>query len=116
MPAAYERHPIRLLFVPESHWWLQVTRREIAPLSAVLPEAANVADDLDDWLDREDITDGVPYLISPALEYDIDLNLYFLRPALVGASRNTQLAAAGRPPIPGLPVVRPRGPRLERRS
>ncbi len=64
------------------------------PLSALLPEAAGAADDLDDWLDREDIPDGVPYLISPDLEYDIDLNRYFLRPALAGASRNTQMAAA----------------------
>jgi hypothetical protein len=80
--------------VPENHWRLQVTRRGLVPLSALLPEAAGAADDLDDWLDREDIPDGVPYLISPDLEYDIDLNRYFLRPALAGASRNTQMAAA----------------------
>jgi len=80
--------------VLENHWRLQLTRRGLAPLSALLPEAAGAADDLDDWLDREDIPDGVPYLISPDLEYDIGLNRYFLRPALVGASRNTQLAAA----------------------
>jgi site-specific recombinase XerD len=80
--------------VLENHWRLQVIRRGLTPLSALLPEATGVADDLDDWLDREDIPDGIPYLISPELEYDIDLNRYFLRPALVGASRNTQLAAA----------------------
>jgi hypothetical protein len=80
--------------VLEYHWRLQVTRRGLAPLSVLLPEVASAADDLDDWLDREDIPDGVPYLISPGLEYDMDLNRYFLRPALVGASRNTQLAAA----------------------
>jgi Phage integrase, N-terminal SAM-like domain len=88
------RQPIRLLSVPENHWRLQVTRRGLAPLSALLPDAAGMANDLDDWLDYEDIPDGVPYLISPDLEYDIDLNRYSLRPALVGASRNTQLAAA----------------------
>ncbi len=71
-----------------------MTRRGLAPLSALLPETGGAADDLDDWLDREDIPDGVPYLISPDLECDIDLNRYFLRPALAGASRNTQLAAA----------------------
>jgi site-specific recombinase XerD len=80
--------------VLDNHWRLQVTRRGLAPLSTLLPEAGGAADDLDDWLDREDIPDGVPYLISPDLEYDIDLNRYFLRPALAGASRNTQLAAA----------------------
>jgi len=80
--------------VLENHWRLQLTRRGLAPLSALLPEAGGAADSLDGWLDREDIPDGVPYLISPDFEYDIGLNRYFLRPALVGASRNTQLAAA----------------------
>src|SRR5437868_13116139 len=50
---------------------------------------------VDDWLDGEDIPDGVPFLISPGLEYEVDLNQYYLRTALVEASRNTQLAAAG---------------------
>jgi len=74
---------------------VEVTRRDLAPLSALLPEAADAWDDLDDWLDAEDIPAGVPFLISPGLEYDVELNRYFLRPALVGSSRNTQLAAAG---------------------
>jgi hypothetical protein len=89
--------------VPEDHWRLEVThRRGLAPLSALLPELGGAWDDLGDWLGREDIPDGVPFLISPGLEYDVDLNRYFLRPAMVGSSRNTQLAAA---PVPGLPVV-----------
>ena len=37
----------------------------------------------------------MPFLVSPALEYDIDLNRYFLRPAMVGAAQDTRLAAAG---------------------
>jgi hypothetical protein len=81
--------------VPEDRWRLEVTRRGLAPLSALLPEAESAEDDLDGWLDRKDIPDGVPFLISPRLEYDVDLNRHFLRPALVGSSRNTQLAAAG---------------------
>jgi site-specific recombinase XerD len=78
----------------EDRWRLEVTCRGLAPLSALLPESDGAWGDLDDWLDREDIPDGVPFLISPGLEYDINLNRYFLRPALVGAARNTQLAAA----------------------
>ncbi len=87
--------------MPENHWWFQVTRRGLAPLSALLPDAAGTADDLDDWLDREDIPDGVPYLISPDHEYDIDLNRYFLRLALMGASRNTEfrLVETGHGPV-----------------
>ncbi len=72
-----------------------MTRRGLTPLSALLPEASGAWDDLDEWLDGEDIQDGVPFLISPGLKYDVELNSYFLRPALVGSSRNTQLAAAG---------------------
>lgn len=79
----------------EERWRVEVTRRGLTPLSVLLPEVAGAWDDLDDWLDGEDIPDGVPFLISPGLEYDTDLNQYFLRPAIVGSSRNTQLAAAG---------------------
>jgi hypothetical protein len=39
------------------------------------------------------VPDGVPFLISPALDFDIDLNRYFLRPAMIGAAQNTQLEA-----------------------
>jgi site-specific recombinase XerD len=81
--------------VAEERWRVEVTRRSLTPLSALLPEVTGAWDDLDDWLDGEDIPDGVPFLISPGLEYDTDLNRYFLRPALVGSSQNTQLAAAG---------------------
>jgi hypothetical protein len=48
----------------------------------LLPEAEAAEDDLDGWLDCEDISDGVPFLISPGLECDVDLNRYFLRPAV----------------------------------
>lgn len=72
-----------------------MTRRGLSPLSALLLEADGAWDDLDDWLDGEDIPDGVPFLISPRLEYEVDLNRYFLRPAMVGSARNTQMAAAG---------------------
>jgi Phage integrase, N-terminal SAM-like domain len=88
---------LRLLPVLEDRWQLEVTRRGLTPLSLLLPGTAgdrDDLDDLDDWLNREDIPDGVPFLISPDLGYDVDLNRYFLRPALVGSSRNTQLAAA----------------------
>jgi Phage integrase, N-terminal SAM-like domain len=81
--------------VAEERWRVEVTRRGLTALSELLPDVAGAWDDLDEWLDGEDIPDGVPFLISPGLEYDTDLNRYFLRPAMVGSSRNTQLAAAG---------------------
>jgi hypothetical protein len=51
-------------------------------------------DDLDSWLDGADVPDGAPCLVW-ALDYDIDLNRYFLRPGMIGAAQNTRLAAAG---------------------
>jgi site-specific recombinase XerD len=87
-----------LLSVTYGQWRVVLTKRGVLRLSELLPEVAEPGgpvDDLDAWLDAEDVPDGVPFLVSPALEYDIDLNRYFLCPALVGSSRNTQLAAAG---------------------
>ncbi len=40
-------------------------------LSELLPDVAEPsgpADDLDAWLDAEDVPDGTPFLVSPALE------------------------------------------------
>ncbi|MEY9926297.1 hypothetical protein ABH926_000919 [Catenulispora sp. GP43] len=46
-------------------------------------------DFVDSWLEE------MPFLISPSMEYDLDLNGYFLASAMVGAAPNTRLAAAG---------------------
>jgi site-specific recombinase XerD len=79
-------------------WRLETTRRGGRRLSMLLPGVQDVlpaeVDDLDGWLDGEDIPDGTPFLVSPQFEYDVDLNGYFLRSALVGAAWNTQIAAA----------------------
>jgi integrase len=75
-----------------------LTRRGLPRLSELLPEVAEpgvAGDDLDAWLDERDVPDGSPFLISAALEYDIDLNRYFLAPVMAGAAQNTRLAAAG---------------------
>lgn len=75
-----------------------LTRRGLPRLSQLLPnvaEAAGAADDLDAWLDEQDVPEGTPFLVSPALGYDIDLNRYFLAPVMAAAAQNTRLAAAG---------------------
>ena len=67
-------------------------------LSELLPgevDPGGLLDDLDAWLDEADLPDGAPFLVSPAQDYDIDLNRFFLRPAMIGAAQNTRLAAAG---------------------
>jgi hypothetical protein len=82
--------------VAEERWRVEVTRRGLTRQSALLPEVAGASDD---WLGGEDIPDGVPFLVAPGLEYDVDLNQYFLRPAMVGSPRNTPLSwpVRGRP-------------------
>ena len=45
------------------------------------------------WMKR-DVPEETPFLISPALDYDIDLNRYFLAPVMAGAAQNTRLATA----------------------
>lgn len=75
-----------------------LTRRGLPRLSELVRGAAEpgvAGDDLDAWLDERDVPEGTPFLISPALEYDIDLNRYFLAPVMAGAAHNTRLAAAG---------------------
>jgi hypothetical protein len=75
-----------------------LTKRGVPRLSELLPgvaEPGGPADDLEAWLDAEDVPDGLPFLVSPALEYDIDLNRYFLRPAMIAAAQHTRLAVAG---------------------
>ncbi len=41
-----------------------------------------------------DILEGTPFLVSPSLEYDVELNRFFHRPTLLGAPWNTQAAYA----------------------
>jgi len=89
---------LRLLSVTGAQWQVVLTRRGMPRLSELLPgevDPGGPIDDLDVWLDREDVPDGVPFLVSPTLDYDIDLNRYFLRPVMIGAALNTRLAAAG---------------------
>ena len=52
---------LRSLSVAEERWRVEVTRRGLSPLSALLLEADGAWDDLDDWLDGEDIPDGFGY-------------------------------------------------------
>ncbi|GAA5766174.1 tyrosine recombinase XerC [Streptosporangium roseum] len=50
--------------------------------------------DLDEWLDRRDVLDGQPFLLSPQGEYDVALNRYFEQIGMATAPWNTQAAHA----------------------
>lgn len=49
---------------------------------------------LGEWLDEEDISDGIPFLIAPDSSFDVSLNMYFQTYRMVMASPHTQEAAA----------------------
>jgi len=48
-----------------------------------------VSDGVRSWLDEAGVPDGLPFLLSPRFEYDVALNSYFHRPALIGAPWNS---------------------------
>ncbi len=48
----------------------------------------------EEWLDEADASEGTPFLLSPGFDYDVELNGYFHRAAMVGAPWNTQAAYA----------------------
>ncbi|MFI6163032.1 hypothetical protein ACIA59_24160 [Micromonospora haikouensis] len=74
-------------------WRVQFTsRRRKQPQEprALFAEMGGVVE----WLDREDIPDGTPFLVAPDGGFDESLNMYFLSYGMVMASPHTQEAAA----------------------
>ncbi|BBZ14576.1 tyrosine-type recombinase/integrase [Mycobacterium branderi] len=57
---------------------------------APLPFVADLPGDWDGWLRRAAIVPGTPFLLSPRLEYDIELNAYFQSGAMIGRALKTQ--------------------------
>lgn len=53
------------------------------------PEIVRSWGGVDAWLDEEGLPDGLPYLLSPQFEYDVDLNAYFRQPHVMVAPWNT---------------------------
>lgn len=46
------------------------------------------------WLVEANLIPGTPFLLSPAFEYDVDLNSYFQQPVMAGAATATQVGYA----------------------
>jgi hypothetical protein len=66
-------------------WHVCFTRRD-------LPGGARVQEwleDWEDWLDRADIVEGTPFLLSPVFDYDVGLNEFFLSAQMQGRPQNT---------------------------
>jgi hypothetical protein len=65
------------------------TSRELPQLDELPWFLRNAPGDPELWLDEAGIPDGVPYLLSPRFEYDIELNAYWLRAELIEAPLNS---------------------------
>jgi hypothetical protein len=76
-------------------WQVHFTRRRL-PLPAELRSLLALWErqELDAWLDVEDIPEGLPFLLNPAGGYDVELNRYFLRAQIPAGPGNTQRAIA----------------------
>jgi len=46
--------------------------------------------DWDDWLRREDLLPGTPFLISPGFEYDVVVNGFFAHVSMAASSQRTR--------------------------
>jgi hypothetical protein len=76
-------------------WQVHFTHRRLPWPTAPRPLLAGWdQDDLDGWLDAEDIPEGLPFLLDPDGRYDVELNRYFLRAQVLAGPENTQRAIA----------------------
>lgn len=59
-----------------------------------LPFVAELPGDWERWLAEDDMPVRTPFLISPAYDYDVELNAFFRSADMVGAAWNTQAGYA----------------------
>jgi hypothetical protein len=78
-----------------SRWHVRTTAAEL-PKPRSSPTADNLtrADDWTGWLARTRQTPGTPFLLSPASDYDPDLNDFFRTTAMVTMASTTQIGYA----------------------
>ncbi len=76
-------------------WHVRTTAAEL-PKPRASPTADGVTrpDDWADWLNETRQTPGTPFLLSPAFDYDTDLNDFFRTTAMVTMAATTQIGYA----------------------
>jgi site-specific recombinase XerD len=74
----------------EGRWRVGFTRRDLPSGSAF----GEWLDDWDGWLDRADVVEDTPYLLSPMFDYDVELNSFFVSAQMRGKPWNTLAAYA----------------------
>jgi site-specific recombinase XerD len=81
-------------YVIEVRWRVHLTRRDLPWPAVPQPFLRELPEDLDGWLDAAAIPEGMPFLLSPSLDYDVRLNAFFRGPRMVAAPQNTRLGYA----------------------
>jgi len=72
-----------------SAWTVHYSTRDVAEPEDVPAWLRGAPHAVQAFLDEKGVPDGLPFLLSPRFEYDIDLNSYFHRPVLLDAPWNT---------------------------
>ncbi|GGN29691.1 hypothetical protein GCM10011609_86900 [Lentzea pudingi] len=75
-------------------WHVRLTPAELPLPAAPLPFVADLPDGWEEWLRREGVVPGTPYLLSPTFEYDLALNDFFQSVGMVASAANTQVGYA----------------------
>lgn len=65
-------------------WQLCYFPAELPNLTVKAPFASPVRDGWDDWLERAAIPARTPFLLSPAFEFDVAINSFFLSEDMIG--------------------------------
>jgi site-specific recombinase XerD len=71
-------------------WRVIFTRAELPASASSVPFADDMLVDRAEWLRRQRLTDGTPFLLSPTFEFDVDLNDFFRSSAMAHSSLLTQ--------------------------
>jgi site-specific recombinase XerD len=77
-----------------NRWHVGFTPTELPSPSPPLPFVAELPGDWEGWLRRAEVVPGTPFLLSPTLEYDVELNGFFQSVGMVASARNTQIGYA----------------------
>lgn len=75
-----------MIYVP---WHVRFTLAELPSPVEPLPFVAGLPGGWEQWLRREGLVAGIPYLFSPSFEYDVVLNGFFRSREMVGSARRT---------------------------
>ncbi|GAA4442567.1 tyrosine-type recombinase/integrase [Phytohabitans houttuyneae] len=75
-------------------WRVCLAQRDLPIPEDARPWVAEFGIDLDGWLDERGIADGVPFLLSPSFEYDVELNAFFRSWQITSMRRASQVAYA----------------------